>query len=420
MATFSAHRTSAPRGSTSLPQPSERPSPPTKQTQTRRTKRTQSPATKRTQHKAAPRADSPSCLPLTKRSQVQASLTNQPNRPRTPAPNEATVQTESFVPSSLSPYVPSTSSLRPLVPTSLSLYPTSLSPSPPCLRTTPSHPTIERLRRLLARHEARRLPAGGRRAARVSTGWLALDDRLPGGGLPGGSVIEVLSEGMGCGAGTLALRTALNAVGGGDSRLVVVDCDGDFYPPAAAAMGLPVDRLVVVRAGRAADAFWATEQALRCRSVGAVVATRLVLDEVRSRRLQLAAERSGGMALVLSPFKKAAGRHSFAAVRLLIEPVAVAAREGEAREGEAPAEPGPRLSDWSLPHRDRFRRSTADDSSASSGRRLRVTILKVREGMPVEPVILDVADETFDVPLHSVSVDREAEEKRSIERRISA
>ena len=228
-------------------------------------------------------------------------------------------------------------------------------------------------------------------------------------------MIEVLSEGMGCGAGTLALRTALNAVGGGDSRLVVVDCDGDFYPPAAAAMGLPVDRLVVVRAGRAADAFWATEQALRCRSVGAVVATRLVLDEVRSRRLQLAAERSGGMALVLSPFKKAAGRHSFAAVRLLIEPVAVAAREGE-----APAEPGPRLLDWSLPHRNRFRRSTADDSSASSGRRLRVTILKVREGMPVEPVILDVADETFDVPLHSVSVDREAEEKRSIERRISA
>jgi protein ImuA len=188
---------------------------------------------------------------------------------------------------------------------------------------------------------------------------------------------------MGSGAATLALRTALNAAGNQDASLVVVDCDGDFYPPAAAAMGLPVDRLVVIRTGRAADAFWATEQALRCRSVGAVLATRLMLDEVRSRRLQLAAERSGGMALVLNPFKKSTARHSFAAVRLLIEPLPVTPRQ-------------------------------------SGMRRFRVTVLKVREGMPVEPVILDTTDETFDVPLHPVSADRAPEQERSIEQRISA
>lgn len=67
--------------------------------------------------------------------------------------------------------------------------------------------TLDRLRKLLDRHQKR--SGGGRvRSGIVSTGFERLDEALPGGGLPTGSVIEVLCGGSGAGAWTLALRIA--------------------------------------------------------------------------------------------------------------------------------------------------------------------------------------------------------------------
>lgn len=259
--------------------------------------------------------------------------------------------------------------------------------------------TIERLRSMLERHggtKARKHGGGGRE--KISTGIRALDEVLPRGGLPAGAVIEVLSAEIGVGARTLALRAAMHAAGGVPPHLplrasvpsslhpfrksvVVVDCDGDFYPPGAAAMGMRLDRLLVVRVRNAADAFWAVEQSLRCEAVAAVVATRLPLDELRSRRLQLAAESSGSIGLIVAP--AGTRRHTFAAVRLLVE--------GEARRHEG----------------------TKEGYEFDAIRRCRITVLKVREGSPVEPIVTGLSeewgegrDETFDVPLHSTVADR--------------
>ncbi len=270
--------------------------------------------------------------------------------------------------------------------------------------------TLDRLRKLLNRHQQRSRVAPGV----VSTGFERLDEALPGGGLPSGSVIEVLSGGSGTGAWTLALRIAGCRLGIADfgctqsatRDVVVVDCDGDFYPPAAMAMGFSADRLLVVRVRKSADAFWATDQALRCRAVGAVIATRLVLDAAGSRRLQLAAEASGGVGLVLAPASSRS--HTFAAVQLLVEPVSWG--HYESQSGVA----WPRLRG----HENvRSRRADAKHAHASGGmppgvaRRFRITVLKMRGRKPVEPVIVGLSDESFDVPLSSVPTDRTASDR---------
>lgn len=104
----------------------------------------------------------------------------------------------------------------------------------------------------------------------------------------------------------------------GGRWLIWMDPEGELYPPAAAALGMPLERLLVMRAPRAADVLWATEQALRCRAVAAVVAPLRALDVAASRRLQLAAEEGGGVGLLLreGPVRG----HCFSAGRLACEP----------------------------------------------------------------------------------------------------
>ncbi|MEE9297078.1 MAG: hypothetical protein V3W34_19220 [Phycisphaerae bacterium] len=296
--------------------------------------------------------------------------------------------------------------------------------------------TVERLGKLLERYQRRRRGVAGKRRASIPTGISELDEALPHGGLPAGSVIEVLSGGSGSGARTLALRIAIRAAcvdaqsairnpQSAIRNVVVVDRDGDFYPPAAVALGLAVDRLLVVRVRGPAEAFWATDQALRCRAVGAVVATRLELDSARSRRLQLAAEGSGGVALVLG--LGSGRRHTFAAVQLLVEPVSPVEvmREFSPSPLERVGDPHPagsakRQSHFSAFYQDRCASRAGRTSHISAqggagavvefsrGRRCLIRVLKVPEGRPVEPVVMGLSDETFDVSLSAVSADRAA------------
>jgi protein ImuA len=131
----------------------------------------------------------------------------------------------------------------------------------------------------------------------ISTGCPSLDQWLPDHGWREGSLIECLSP-AGSGAATFLLRTLVNTPGG-SGPLVVVDPDGEFYPPAAYAAGLDLDRLVIVRPRAPADTLWALEQSLRCPGTGAVLGW---LDEQTpaiERRLQLAAETGGGLGFLL-------------------------------------------------------------------------------------------------------------------------
>jgi hypothetical protein len=98
-------------------------------------------------------------------------------------------------------------------------------------------------------------------------------------------------------------------------------CDphGTLYPPAVAAMGVPLDRLLIVRPTSIIDENWAITECLRCRGVVATVAAPRRISRIEARRFQLAAERGGGVGLLLRPYDRNA--HIYAAVtRWLVAP----------------------------------------------------------------------------------------------------
>jgi protein ImuA len=151
----------------------------------------------------------------------------------------------------------------------------------------------------------------------VSSGCAALDGCLPAGGFRRGTLVEWLG-GAGGGAGLLALLTAREAARQGGA-VVILDRQRRFYPPAAAAWGLDLKHLIVVRAANRADELWALDQSLRCRAVAAAWAPLDHLDPRWFRRLQLAAEETGTLGLLLRP-RGARGRPSWSDVQLLVTP----------------------------------------------------------------------------------------------------
>jgi protein ImuA len=151
--------------------------------------------------------------------------------------------------------------------------------------------------------EVQRLEAAGRSlssSAAISTGCLAMDACLPASGYLPGSVIEYLRATSGCGATYLALVAAAAALRATEEKyLVIVDTHRHLYPPALLGHQISLPRVIWVRPQSVADAVWATDQALRTTAVAAVVADLDALNERDARRLQLAAERGGGLGLLL-------------------------------------------------------------------------------------------------------------------------
>jgi protein ImuA len=148
---------------------------------------------------------------------------------------------------------------------------------------------IEDLRERIRRIE-RRPP---RRTAFEATGLPEVDALLPGGGFPRGALSEIVG---GPGSGKTALCLAAMArVMRGEGLAAFVDGRGELYPPAAAALGVDLSRLLIVRPepegvarGRsssppAATALWAAE-ALLASGAFEVVAMDLPLLAARPGR----------------------------------------------------------------------------------------------------------------------------------------
>lgn len=228
----------------------------------------------------------------------------------------------------------------------------------------------------------------GQRRESVPSGWPGLDAALPLGGLPVGAVTEILYEGEGIGATSLAVRVARQAAGSWEYAVFVQSPGGpdDLYPPALVQAGLRIGQMVMVQPASPREAIWACDQSLRCPEVAVVVIRHGGLrhiDERVSRLFQLAAEQGGGVGLVLRPAAEMAGpqvgrpeagrrfkgSRTFAAVQLLVERVAM----NSPRQGAALC---------------------------------RIRILKTREGMPVEPVVVDLNDEAGHVPMYAPAADR--------------
>lgn len=154
----------------------------------------------------------------------------------------------------------------------------------------------------------------------ISTGNPALDRLLPERGFRRGTLVEWLSPHRASGAATLALLTARGVLAAGGA-LVVVDRRREFYPPAAARLGIALEKVIVVRPTGAADEAWALDQALRSRGVAAVWCSVEKPDNRTLRRLQLAAETSGVVGFLLR-FEDARHEPSWAELRLGVEPIA--------------------------------------------------------------------------------------------------
>jgi protein ImuA len=130
-----------------------------------------------------------------------------------------------------------------------------------------------------------------------------IDRVLPGGGLTQGVLHEILGVGGDEEDGALAAAFAAGILGrlAGTGECTVLWCLSrpDLYGPGLAAHGLDPARLVLVRAPRDSEILWAMEEGLRAPGIAAVVGEVGALTAVASRRLQLAAERSGITAFLL-------------------------------------------------------------------------------------------------------------------------
>ena len=161
--------------------------------------------------------------------------------------------------------------------------------------------------------------AASTKAAGFSTGLPALDQLLPSSGLALGAVHEVLSRDD-CVPWFFTLVLAGAAMKQSKNRVLIwSDRRIEFYPPGLPLTGLRANRLLLLQVDDPADELWALGQCLRCKGVGATVAAPSRLSLVEVRRLQLAAERGGGIAVLLRN-ERALHSHYAAATRWLVRP----------------------------------------------------------------------------------------------------
>lgn len=159
----------------------------------------------------------------------------------------------------------------------------------------PNPSTLSHLRAAVARIE-RAAPIAG--LAPLPFGVPEIDAALPGGLLPA-TLHEAAGSGRDAGHGVVATLFAAGILARLPGPVLWVLERDDLFPPGLAAVGLHPDRVVYAVAGRG-GALLVMEDGLRHRGLAGVVGEvsgRLSLTA--SRRLQLAAEHGGVMAVVL-------------------------------------------------------------------------------------------------------------------------
>jgi len=194
------------------------------------------------------------------------------------------------------------------------------------------------------------------------------------------TVVEWLADGPGCGAETLALALLVRSLPA-DGTIVIIDPQQEFYPPAAAALGIDLAHTVVARPVDDAAALWALEQTLRSRGVHAAFCRLGAINDRASRRLQLAVEHGGGRGVLVRPayFRR---YPSWADARVLVRPV---------RTHDAlPC--GSRLNGHDLS-------ALGSQLSTLSARRLRIEVLSLRGGAPGGVCEVELCHETGGVRL---------------------
>jgi len=146
------------------------------------------------------------------------------------------------------------------------------------------------------------------------SGFGALDRLLPGGGWPVGALTELYPVSAGIGEFALLLPLVARLTQAG-RRVALIAPPYIPYSQALAWHGVKLDRLVLLQPESPRDALWAMEQTLASKTLALAVSWPKHAVERDVRRLQLAAETGGAMAVLYRPLADAA-QHSPAALRL--------------------------------------------------------------------------------------------------------
>jgi protein ImuA len=155
----------------------------------------------------------------------------------------------------------------------------------PARQVLPSTPDV--LSQLREKVEA--LEGAPRRFAHTISVCEAIDQALPGGGLPLGCVHEV----KGSPANVIAFAGLLSSRIPSKGTVFYIEPARSLYPLGLLPYGVSQQQWIHVRARRQKDLVWTVLEALRCPQVNAVLAVMQSADLTFSRRLQLAAESSG-------------------------------------------------------------------------------------------------------------------------------
>ena len=133
-----------------------------------------------------------------------------------------------------------------------------------------------------------------------------LDARLPGGGLALGALHEVAGGADEALHGAAAARFAAGVVARTGGEVLWCRRQADLFAPSLAQVGLPPERVIFADAGDEAGVLAAMEEGLRWPGLAGVVGEVGKLSMTASRRLQLAAEKSGAICLAVRRWKRVA------------------------------------------------------------------------------------------------------------------
>ena len=201
----------------------------------------------------------------------------------------------------------------------------------------------------------------------LPTGIAELDQLLPGSGLRCGTLVEWYETDKGSGALTMALQIA-RSVCGTEGTLIMIDPDQELYPLAMSLLGIDLARTIFIHPETPLQTLWALEQSLRCPGATVTICRLSDLNSQTFRRLQLAAEKGGTLAMILrsDKFKKSP---SWSETRLCITPV--------------PS------------HCNYFKKSDfLTGLSSHTQRRIQIKLLRTLQGLHSSILELDINDET--------------------------
>jgi protein ImuA len=163
-----------------------------------------------------------------------------------------------------------------------------------------SHTVLADLRERIRRIEG---ASAGHRPA-LPFGLSEIDNRLPGGGLTRGALHEIAGGASGAVDGAAAALFAAGIAARTKGKVLWCVTRRDLFAPAIEQAGLSHNRVIFVEAGDEKDLLACFEEGLRHPGLGAAIAEIAKLSMNTSRRLQLAAEASGGIGLAIRRWRR--------------------------------------------------------------------------------------------------------------------